>query len=165
MDSLVLCLFSSAKVSVEAAGAHCKVWDSYVSRTSNYQILKVSHVTTSELRGTNTSEASQLKLEASAARPAQDFLGRVLAVDSTGAQGPAGVKLQLHHDHQTGKTDTRILPPAPAAGVRRGPMQPQSSFIDPIAMVMATVGTGVCVYSSRQMSQYNCQKLDVTFDL
>ncbi|GAA6233279.1 putative transmembrane protein ZNF593OS [Lates japonicus] len=32
-------------------------------------------------------------------------------------------------------------------------MQPQSSFIDPIAMMMATVGTGVSLYSARQMAE------------
>ncbi|KAG7500673.1 cilia-and flagella-associated 69-like [Solea senegalensis] len=32
-------------------------------------------------------------------------------------------------------------------------MQPQGNFVDPIAMVMATVGTGVCLYSARQMSE------------
>ncbi|KAG7233937.1 hypothetical protein INR49_006347 [Caranx melampygus] len=72
-----------------------KSWDSYVSRTSNYQILK-------DVRAQRHkhSEASQLKLEASAARPAQDFLGRVLAVDSTGAQGPAGVKVTVGRTRQ-----------------------------------------------------------------
>lgn len=32
-------------------------------------------------------------------------------------------------------------------------MQPQSSFIDPIAMTMATVGIGVSMYSARQMAE------------
>ena len=32
-------------------------------------------------------------------------------------------------------------------------MQPQSSFINPIAMTMATVGIGVSFYSTRQMAE------------
>ncbi|KAF0024286.1 hypothetical protein F2P81_023088 [Scophthalmus maximus] len=32
-------------------------------------------------------------------------------------------------------------------------MQPQGSLIDPIAVMMASVGTGVCLYSARQMAE------------
>ncbi|KAF3834256.1 hypothetical protein F7725_025460 [Dissostichus mawsoni] len=32
-------------------------------------------------------------------------------------------------------------------------MQPQSSFINPIAMTMATLGMGVSLYSARQMAE------------
>ncbi|KAK2830704.1 hypothetical protein Q5P01_018635 [Channa striata] len=32
-------------------------------------------------------------------------------------------------------------------------MQPQSSFADPIAMTMATVGMGVSLYSVKQMAE------------
>ncbi|XP_070703029.1 cilia- and flagella-associated protein 69-like [Pempheris klunzingeri] len=69
-----------------------KSWDSYVSRTSNHEILK-------EVKAQREKyiESSRPKPnpEDAAVRPTEHFIGRVMSVESTDAQGPAGVKLRL----------------------------------------------------------------------
>ncbi|XP_073339567.1 cilia- and flagella-associated protein 69-like [Pagrus major] len=65
-----------------------KSWDRYVSKTSNYEILK-------EVRAQRESSRPKPKHEGAAVHPTEHFIGQVMAVESTDAQGPAGVKLML----------------------------------------------------------------------
>ncbi|XP_047460240.1 cilia- and flagella-associated protein 69-like [Mugil cephalus] len=63
-----------------------KSWDSYVSKTSNYEILK-------EVKAQR--ESTKRKSKHEDVQPAENFIGHVLAVQSTDAPGPAGVKVTL----------------------------------------------------------------------
>ncbi|KAM4538775.1 cilia- and flagella-associated protein 69 [Odontesthes bonariensis] len=63
-----------------------KFWDKYVSRTSNYEILKEEKAQ----RGKYV-DSTRSKLK----RPAERFIGHIVAVESTGVQGPEGVKVTL----------------------------------------------------------------------
>ncbi|XP_059205923.1 cilia- and flagella-associated protein 69-like isoform X2 [Centropristis striata] len=69
-----------------------KSWDSYVSKTSNYEILK-------EVKAQREkyieSARSKPKSEEAAVHPAKHFIGQVLSVERTDAPGPAGVKVKL----------------------------------------------------------------------
>ncbi|CAG5889711.1 unnamed protein product [Menidia menidia] len=67
-------------------------WRKYVSKTSNYEILKQEKAKTEKQKETTRPKPKQ---DQAAGRPAQSFMGRVVAVESTGVQGPAGVKLTL----------------------------------------------------------------------
>ncbi|XP_039977015.1 cilia- and flagella-associated protein 69-like [Xiphias gladius] len=69
-----------------------KSWDSYVSRTSNYEILK--EVKAQREKYIESSRPKP-KHEDAVVHPAEHFIGQVIAVQSTDAQGPAGVKLTL----------------------------------------------------------------------
>uniref|UniRef100_A0A3B4TZU3 Cilia and flagella associated protein 69 n=1 Tax=Seriola dumerili TaxID=41447 RepID=A0A3B4TZU3_SERDU len=69
-----------------------KSWNDYVSKTSNYEILKEVKA---ERKKHIESSRPKVKLEAAAAHPEENFMGQVLAVETTGAQGPAGVKVTL----------------------------------------------------------------------
>ncbi|XP_030003063.1 cilia- and flagella-associated protein 69 [Sphaeramia orbicularis] len=67
-----------------------KSWDHYVSKTSNYDILK-------EVKAQREKyiESSRPKHDETILHPVQYFIGQVMSVERTGAQGPAGVKLTL----------------------------------------------------------------------
>ncbi|XP_042290926.1 cilia- and flagella-associated protein 69-like isoform X1 [Thunnus maccoyii] len=69
-----------------------KSWDHYVSKTSNYEILK-------EVKAQREkyieSSRKKPKHKDAALHPAEHFIGKVLAVERTEAEGPAGVKLTL----------------------------------------------------------------------
>ncbi|XP_030267530.1 cilia- and flagella-associated protein 69 isoform X1 [Sparus aurata] len=65
-----------------------KSWDSYVSKTSNYEILK-------EVKAQRESSRPKPKHEGAAVHPTEHFIGQVMAAESTDAQGSAGVKLML----------------------------------------------------------------------
>ncbi|KAM9737251.1 cilia- and flagella-associated protein 69 [Menidia menidia] len=67
-------------------------WRKYVSKTSNYEILKQEKAQREKQKETTRPKPKQ---DQAAGRPAQSFMGRVVAVESTGVQGPAGVKLTL----------------------------------------------------------------------
>ncbi|XP_054462555.1 cilia- and flagella-associated protein 69-like [Anoplopoma fimbria] len=69
-----------------------KSWDRYVAKTSNYEILKEV-----KAQRENYIESSRTKAKHQdvAAHPTEHFIGRVMSVERTGAQGPAGVKLTL----------------------------------------------------------------------
>ncbi|XP_040909556.1 cilia- and flagella-associated protein 69-like [Toxotes jaculatrix] len=69
-----------------------KSWDSYVSKTSNYEILK--EVKAQRNKCVESSRPKP-KHEDAAVHPPEHFIGQVIAVESTDTQGPAGVKLTL----------------------------------------------------------------------
>ncbi|KAM8839890.1 cilia- and flagella-associated protein 69 isoform 2-T2 [Spinachia spinachia] len=64
-------------------------WDSYVSRTSNYEILKDI-----KAKREKYIESSRPKAKA-AVHPKEHFVSQVMSVERTGAQGTAGVKVTL----------------------------------------------------------------------
>ncbi|XP_044028745.1 cilia- and flagella-associated protein 69-like isoform X2 [Siniperca chuatsi] len=69
-----------------------KSWDSYVSKTSNYEILKEVKA---QRKKYIESSRPKPKHEDVVVHPTEHFIGQVLSVESTDAQGPAGVKLTL----------------------------------------------------------------------
>uniref|UniRef100_UPI0037E9BCAF cilia- and flagella-associated protein 69-like n=1 Tax=Semicossyphus pulcher TaxID=241346 RepID=UPI0037E9BCAF len=69
-----------------------KSWDSYVSKTSNYEILK--EVKAQREKYIESSRPKP-KPEDAAAHPKEHFIGRVVSVETTDAPGPAGVKVTL----------------------------------------------------------------------
>ncbi|XP_033493274.1 cilia- and flagella-associated protein 69 isoform X4 [Epinephelus lanceolatus] len=69
-----------------------KSWDSYISRTSNHEILK--EVKAQREKYTESSRPKP-KHEDAAVLPKKHFIGQVMSVERTGASGPAGVKLRL----------------------------------------------------------------------
>ncbi|KAM9839136.1 cilia- and flagella-associated protein 69 [Aulostomus maculatus] len=69
-----------------------KSWDRYVSKTSNYEILKEVQA---QREKSIESSRTKAKEENMATRPAKHFLSQIMSVESTDAQGPAGVKLTL----------------------------------------------------------------------
>ncbi|XP_076611081.1 cilia- and flagella-associated protein 69 [Chaetodon auriga] len=69
-----------------------KSWDSYVSKTSNYEILK--EVKAQREKYIESSRPKP-KCEDAAGHHTEHFIGQVLSVESTDAQGPAGVKVTL----------------------------------------------------------------------
>ncbi|XP_049890165.1 cilia- and flagella-associated protein 69-like isoform X2 [Epinephelus moara] len=69
-----------------------KSWDSYVSRTSNHEILK--EVKAQREKYTESSRPKP-KHEDAAVLHKKHFIGQVMSVERTGASGPAGVKLRL----------------------------------------------------------------------
>uniref|UniRef100_A0A3Q2PJ34 Cilia and flagella associated protein 69 n=1 Tax=Fundulus heteroclitus TaxID=8078 RepID=A0A3Q2PJ34_FUNHE len=66
-----------------------KSWDRFVSRTSNYSILKEEKAQRMKYM------ESELKHEAPADRPAKRFISHILAVENTGDPGPAGINVTL----------------------------------------------------------------------
>ncbi|XP_028453342.1 cilia- and flagella-associated protein 69 isoform X1 [Perca flavescens] len=69
-----------------------KSWDSYVSKTSNYEILK--EVKAQREKYLESSRPDP-KHEDAAVHLTEHFIGKVMSVERTDAQGPAGVKLTL----------------------------------------------------------------------
>ncbi|XP_033950602.1 cilia- and flagella-associated protein 69-like [Pseudochaenichthys georgianus] len=69
-----------------------KSWDSYVSRTSNYEILKEVKAQREEYIESSRPKPEH---EEAAVHPAELILGKVMSVERTGSSGPAGVKLTL----------------------------------------------------------------------
>ncbi|XP_031151526.1 cilia- and flagella-associated protein 69 isoform X1 [Sander lucioperca] len=69
-----------------------KSWDSYVSKTSNYEILK--EVKAQREKYLESSRPNP-KHEDAAVHLTEHFIGKVMSVERTDAQGPAGVKLTL----------------------------------------------------------------------
>ncbi|XP_026156375.1 cilia- and flagella-associated protein 69 isoform X2 [Mastacembelus armatus] len=67
-----------------------KSWESYVSKTSNYEIMKEV-----KAQREKNIESSRTKSKDAALRPKEHFIGHVMSVENTDAQGPAGVKLAL----------------------------------------------------------------------
>nr|XP_040045508.1 cilia- and flagella-associated protein 69-like isoform X2 [Gasterosteus aculeatus aculeatus] len=67
-------------------------WDSYVSKTSNYEILK--EIKAKREKYIESSRPKERHQEA-AVHPQEHFVGQVVSVERTGAQGPAGVKVML----------------------------------------------------------------------
>ncbi|KAM7373538.1 hypothetical protein PAMP_008381 [Pampus punctatissimus] len=69
-----------------------KSWDHYVSKTSNYEILK-------EIKAQREkyieSSRNKPKHEDAALHPTEHFIGQVMSTENTDAEGPAGVKLTL----------------------------------------------------------------------
>ncbi|KAM6899608.1 cilia- and flagella-associated protein 69 [Xenentodon cancila] len=126
-----------------------KSWDHFLSKTSNYKILKEEKAQREKYI---ESIRSKLKQEDEVSlRPAEHFIGHIVSVERTGAQGPAGVKMKL------ARTAIKAGPAAqdPDHFTRQmsGEVRVQSygSILEPIAMTMATMGTGVSLYSTRQM--------------
>ncbi|XP_026204065.1 cilia- and flagella-associated protein 69 [Anabas testudineus] len=69
-----------------------KSWDTYVSKTSNYEILKEVRA---EREKYIESSRTRSKHPDAALHPEEHFIGQVMSIESTDAQGPAGVKLTL----------------------------------------------------------------------
>ncbi|CAJ1082976.1 cilia- and flagella-associated protein 69-like isoform X2 [Xyrichtys novacula] len=69
-----------------------KSWDSYVSKTSNYEILKEVKV---QREKQAESSRPKSKPEDGSGRLTEHFIGRVMSVETTDAPGPAGVKVTL----------------------------------------------------------------------
>uniref|UniRef100_A0A3P9KSL4 Cilia- and flagella-associated protein 69 ARM repeats domain-containing protein n=1 Tax=Oryzias latipes TaxID=8090 RepID=A0A3P9KSL4_ORYLA len=69
-----------------------KSWDSYVSRTSSYKVLKEVKA---HRESYSESTRPKVKDEEAVNRPTKHFIGHILAVESTGAKGPAGVRVKL----------------------------------------------------------------------
>ncbi|XP_034747692.1 cilia- and flagella-associated protein 69-like isoform X2 [Etheostoma cragini] len=69
-----------------------KSWDSYVSKTSNYEILK--EVKAQREKYLESSRPNP-KHEDAAVHLTEHFIGKVMSVERTDSQGPAGVKLTL----------------------------------------------------------------------
>ncbi|XP_033980915.1 cilia- and flagella-associated protein 69-like isoform X2 [Trematomus bernacchii] len=69
-----------------------KSWDSYVSRTSNYEILKEVKAQREEYIESSRPKPEH---EEAAVHPKELILGQVMSVERTGSSGPAGVKLTL----------------------------------------------------------------------
>ncbi|KAK2830703.1 hypothetical protein Q5P01_018634 [Channa striata] len=69
-----------------------KSWESYVSRTSNYEILK--EVKAQREKYMELSRTKSKHLDATL-HPNEHFIGQVVSVESAPGQGPAGVKLTL----------------------------------------------------------------------
>ncbi|XP_034456718.1 cilia- and flagella-associated protein 69-like isoform X2 [Hippoglossus hippoglossus] len=69
-----------------------KSWDSYVSKTSNYEILK--EVKAQRKEDMESSRPKRTDADP-AVHPAEHFVGQVIAAESSEAQAPAGVKLTL----------------------------------------------------------------------
>lgn len=67
-----------------------KSWDRYLSRTSNYNILKEE-----KAQRRTYVESKPKQEESSPGRPAKRFVGHIVAVENTGDQGPAGVDVTL----------------------------------------------------------------------
>ncbi|XP_053190050.1 cilia- and flagella-associated protein 69-like [Scomber japonicus] len=84
-----------------------KSWDHYVAKTSNYEILK-------EVKAQREkyieSSRNKSKHKDAALHPAEQFIGQVLAVESTDAEGPAGVKLTLARTHIKTSAEEEIQP-------------------------------------------------------
>ncbi|KAM3596497.1 uncharacterized protein V6R79_015548 [Siganus canaliculatus] len=75
---------------------NAKSWDSYVSKTSNYEILK--EVKAQREKHSNETRTKP-KPEDVTVHPTEHFIGQVMSIESTGAPGPAGVKLTLARAH------------------------------------------------------------------
>ncbi|KAK2920812.1 cilia- and flagella-associated protein 69-like [Channa argus] len=69
-----------------------KSWESYVSKTSNYEILK--EVKAQREKYMELSRPKSKHVDATL-HPKEHFIGQIVSVESTDAQGPAGVKLTL----------------------------------------------------------------------
>ncbi|TNN43243.1 Cilia- and flagella-associated protein 69 [Liparis tanakae] len=69
-----------------------KSWDRYVSRTSNYDILK--EVKAQREEDIEASRADAKHPDAAAHRK-EHFVGQVMSVERTGAEGPAGAKVTI----------------------------------------------------------------------
>ncbi|XP_034401781.1 cilia- and flagella-associated protein 69-like isoform X2 [Cyclopterus lumpus] len=69
-----------------------KSWDRYVSKTSNYEILKEVKAQREEYIESFRAKA---KHQDAAVRPTEHFIGEVMSFERTGAQGPAGVKVTI----------------------------------------------------------------------
>ncbi|XP_069572821.1 cilia- and flagella-associated protein 69-like isoform X2 [Brachyistius frenatus] len=69
-----------------------KLWDNYVYKTSNYEILK--EVKAQREKYIESSRPKP-KHEDAAIHPAEHFIGHIMAVENTDAPGPAGVKVTL----------------------------------------------------------------------
>ncbi|XP_032391783.1 cilia- and flagella-associated protein 69 isoform X2 [Etheostoma spectabile] len=69
-----------------------KSWDSYVSKTSNYEILK--EVKAQREKYLESSRPNP-KHEDAGVHLTEHFIGKVMSVERTDSQGPAGVKLTL----------------------------------------------------------------------
>ncbi|KAF7651997.1 hypothetical protein LDENG_00102730 [Lucifuga dentata] len=65
-----------------------KSWDYYVSKTSNYEILK-------EVKAQRESSRPKPRKKDAAFQPAKHFIGQVMTMEKTGAHGPAGMKVTL----------------------------------------------------------------------
>ncbi|XP_029299716.1 LOW QUALITY PROTEIN: cilia- and flagella-associated protein 69 [Cottoperca gobio] len=73
-----------------------KSWDSYVSKTSNYEILKEVKAQREQYI---ESSRPKPKHEDAAVHRTELFIGQVMSVERTDAPGPAGVKLTLARTH------------------------------------------------------------------
>ncbi|RVE66724.1 hypothetical protein OJAV_G00110450 [Oryzias javanicus] len=80
-----------------------KSWDSYVSRTSSYKVLKEVKA---QRESYSESTKPKVKDEEAVKRPTKHFIGHILAVESTGAKGPAGVRVKLGRTAIKEKTAT-----------------------------------------------------------
>ncbi|KAF6730547.1 Cilia- and flagella-associated protein 69 [Oryzias melastigma] len=80
-----------------------KSWDSYVSRTSNYKVLKEVKA---QRESYSESTRPKVKDEEDVNRLTKHFIGHILAVESTGAKGPAGVRVKLGRTAIKAKTAT-----------------------------------------------------------
>ncbi|CAL9690745.1 unnamed protein product [Knipowitschia caucasica] len=65
-----------------------KSWSHYVSRTSNYEVLK-------EVKAQRELSKTKAEIEADDIHPIKRFIGQVISVEQTGAQGPEGVQVSL----------------------------------------------------------------------
>ncbi|XP_072304212.1 cilia- and flagella-associated protein 69-like [Eucyclogobius newberryi] len=63
-----------------------KSWDDYVAKTSNYEVLK-------EVKARR--EKARVKTEDDGIHPVKHFVGQIMSVEPTGAEGPNGVKVSL----------------------------------------------------------------------
>ncbi|XP_056154003.1 cilia- and flagella-associated protein 69-like [Lampris incognitus] len=140
-----------------------KSWDHYVSKTSDYKVLQEIKSQRERLMKSSTT-----RTEEGDARfhPSENYFGRVLAIKSTATHQNGGsladMEVTLERVPIRGAALEDVSPSAQdpeyfstvlrqVSGEVR--MQPQSSFIDPVAMTMATVGMGVSFYSARQMAE------------
>ncbi|XP_074543190.1 cilia- and flagella-associated protein 69 [Halichoeres trimaculatus] len=81
-------MYSEMKSHMKQRELTAKSWDSYVSKTSNYETLK-------EVKAQRESSRPKSKPEEATGRLTEHFIGRVMSVGTTDAPGPAGVKVTL----------------------------------------------------------------------
>ncbi|KAM9385666.1 cilia- and flagella-associated protein 69 [Pholidichthys leucotaenia] len=83
-------MYKQIKSPLKQGEVAAKSWNDYVSRTSNYKILKEVKAQREKI-----SEPSKPNQEDGVIRPAEQFIGSIIAVESTDHPGPAGVKVTL----------------------------------------------------------------------
>ncbi|XP_055013409.1 cilia- and flagella-associated protein 69-like [Boleophthalmus pectinirostris] len=65
-----------------------KSWNDYVSKTSNYEVLK-------EVKAQRELSRAKVKTEEDGIHPVKHFIGQVVSMETTGAEGPEGVQVSL----------------------------------------------------------------------
>ncbi|XP_075995551.1 cilia- and flagella-associated protein 69-like [Genypterus blacodes] len=90
-------MYKEIKLSRKQEELTAKSWNHYVSKTSNYNILK-------EVKAQRDSSRPKPKHEDAATEPVQHFVAQVMNMEKTAAQGPAGMKVTLSRTSIRGAT-------------------------------------------------------------